>query len=76
MGLTVNRWSHGYAYEHHFHSLFDDDYDDPDDPRYPHVKARKRFGRIAIVNSDAGALAMVEGAVEQAHRAVTELLKI
>ena len=74
MGITVNRWSHGYAYEHHFHALFDDDYDDPDDPRYLHVQARKPFGRIAIANSDAGASAMVEGAVEQAHRAVTELL--
>ena len=76
MGITVNRWAHGYAYEHHFHSLFDEDYDDIDDSRYPHVQARKRFGRIAIANSDAGALAMVESAVEQAHRATTELLSI
>ena len=76
MGITVNRWSHGYAYEHHFHALFDDDYDDVNDSRYPHVQARKHFGRIAIANSDAGALAMVEGAVEQAHRAATELLSI
>jgi len=76
MGITVNRWSHGYAYEHHFHALFDDDYDDPDNPRYLHVQARKPFGRIAIANSDSGALAMVEGAVEQAHRAVAELLDV
>lgn len=76
LGITVNRWSHGYAYEQHFHQLFDDDYDDPDDPRYTHVQARKRMGRIAIANSDSGALAMVEGAVEQAHRAGTELLNI
>jgi spermidine dehydrogenase len=76
MGITVNRWSHGYAYEHHFHALFDDDYDDVNDSRYPHVQARKRYGRIAIANSDAGAMAMVEGAVEQAHRAATELLSI
>jgi hypothetical protein len=34
------------------------------------------MGRIAIANSDSGALAMVEGAVEQAHRAVTELLSV
>lgn len=76
MGITVNRWAHGYSYEHHSHSLFDEDYDDPDDSRYPHIHARKRFGRIAIANSDAGALAMVESAVEQAHRATTELLSI
>ncbi len=45
---------------------------DPDDSRYAHVQARKHFGRIAIANSDAGTLAMVEAAVEQAHRATTE----
>ena len=76
MGITVNRWSHGYAYTQHFTALFDDDYDDPDDPRYPHVQARKQFGRIAIANSDAGASAMVESAVEQAHRAVLELVGV
>ena len=38
------------------------------------MRARKRFGRIAIANSDAGASAMFESAVEQAHRAVTELV--
>jgi len=44
-----------------------------DDERYPHIRARKRFGRIAIANADAGANAMLETAVEQGHRAVTEL---
>jgi spermidine dehydrogenase len=53
--------------------LFDTLYDDYDDPRYPHVKARQPFGRISIANADAGASAMLESAVEQAHRAVTEL---
>ena len=43
------------------------------DERYPHMRARKRFGRIAIANSDAGASAMFESAIEQAHRAATEL---
>ena len=76
MGITVNRWAHGYAYTHHFHSLFDTDYDDVNDARYPHVQARKRFGRVTIANADAGADAMFEVAVEQAHRAVTELLSI
>jgi spermidine dehydrogenase len=38
------------------------------------VRARKPFGRITIANSDAGADAMMEVAVEQAHRAVSELL--
>ena len=71
MGITVNRWAHGYSYW--YNPLFDPVYDDYDDERYPHMRARKRFGRISIANSDAAADAMLEDAVEQAHRAVTEL---
>ena len=70
-GITVNRWAHGYAYW--YNPLFDPYYEDRDDERYPHVQARKRFGRIAIANSDAGARAMLESAVVQGHRAVAEL---
>jgi spermidine dehydrogenase len=70
-GITVNRWAHGYAYW--YNSLFDPYYEDRDDERYPHMQARKRFGRIAIANSDAGARAMLQSAVEQGHRAAAEL---
>ena len=70
-GITVNRWAHGYAYGYNW--LEDPYYGDKDNERYPHVRGRKRYGRIAIANSDAGAKAMLESAVEQAHRAVTEL---
>jgi spermidine dehydrogenase len=70
-GITVNRWAHGYSYW--YNPLFDTVYEDDDDERYPHMRARKCFGRIAIANSDAGASAMFESAIEQAHRAVTEL---
>jgi len=70
--ITVNRWAHGYAYT--YNDLEGPYYDDWDDERYPHVRARKPFGRITIANSDAGANAMFEVAVEQAHRAVSELL--
>lgn len=70
-GITVNRWAHGYAY--YYNSLYDDTYDDDEDPRYPHVMARKPLGSIVIANSDAGASAMMESAIEQAHRAVGEL---
>jgi spermidine dehydrogenase len=70
--ITVNRWAHGYSYT--YNNLEDPWYEDWDDERYPHVRARKPFGRITIANSDAGALAMMEVAVEQAHRAVSELL--
>jgi spermidine dehydrogenase len=70
-GITVNRWAHGYADGYNW--LEDPYYGDKDDERYPHVRGRKSYGRIAIANSDAGASATLESAVEQAHRAVTEL---
>lgn len=69
--ITVNRWAHGYAYSPS--PLFDDDYDDWDDPRTAHVKARKKFGRIAFANSDSGAIALLDCAIDQAYRAVSEL---
>jgi spermidine dehydrogenase len=72
LGITVNRWAHGYAYG--YNPLFDTLYEDWDDERQPHMRARKPFGRISIANADAAANAMFEAAVEQAHRAVTELL--
>jgi spermidine dehydrogenase len=71
-GITTNRWAHGYSYW--YNPLFDTVYDDYSDERYPHMRARKRFGRITIANCDAAADAMFEAAVEQAHRAVTELI--
>ncbi len=72
-GITVNRWPHGYAFTW-YNPLFDTVYDDDDDERYPHMQARKPYGRIAIANADAGANAMFETAVEQGYRAVTELM--
>jgi spermidine dehydrogenase len=68
--LTVNRWPHGYAPENN--SLFE-----PDRPanEQPHVIGRAPFGRIAIANSDSGGGAYTDVAIEQAHRAVHELLR-
>ena len=43
------------------------------DPRRPNVRGRQPFGRITIANSDAGASAMLESAVREAHRAIEEL---
>jgi spermidine dehydrogenase len=68
-GITVNRWAHGYAYE--YSTMWDEDW--PEDQR-PCVLARRPFGRIAIANSDAGAYAYTDGAIDQAYRAVNELL--
>ena len=70
-GITVNRWSHGYA--NRGNPLFVPYYEDGDDPRWPHVQGRKPFGRITIANSDAAGRAWLPAAVEQAHRAVGEL---
>lgn len=71
-GITVNRWAHGYAYG--YNELEDETYEDRNDERYPHVQGRKPRGRIAIANSDAGAGAIIHQAIEQAHRAVAELV--
>ena len=68
-GITVNRWAHGYT---RGGSIIFDGYDYKT-PNAPHYRARKPFGRIAIANSDSGGMAMLEVAVEQAHRAITEL---
>jgi spermidine dehydrogenase len=79
LGITVNRWAHGYSY--FYNSLFDTTYgavetfyDGFNEDRYPHVRARQPFGRISIANSDSAATAMLEAAVEQGYRAATELL--
>jgi spermidine dehydrogenase len=68
-GITVNRWAHGYAYTPN--SLFDPAWTEEEKPW---VIGRKHFGRIAIANSDAGANAYTNEAIDQAHRAVSELL--
>ncbi len=66
--ITVNRWAHGYAYT--ANSLFDGE-DWEDTMRL----ARQRFGRVAIANSDAGWDAYAHVAIDQAARAVRELLE-
>jgi spermidine dehydrogenase len=67
-GITVNRWAHGYAFSPN--SLFDPDWPEGEKPW---VVGRKPFGRIAIANSDAGASAYTDVAIDQAYRAVGEL---
>ncbi len=64
--ITVNRWPHGYAPE--YNALID-----PDEG-LPLKTARARFGAIAIANADSGGGAYTDVAMDQAHRAVTELL--
>ncbi|HEX9344480.1 MAG TPA: NAD(P)-binding protein [Candidatus Acidoferrum sp.] len=71
-GITVNRWAHGYAYEPKpYNALFDPEWKEGEQPW---LLGRKRFGRLAIANSDAGASAETDAAIDQAWRAVGELL--
>ena len=67
LAITVNRWSHGYGYV--ANSLFDGD-------NYEETvrRARQTAGRVAIANSDAGGDAYAHLAIDQAERAVRELL--
>ncbi|MEA2726821.1 MAG: spermidine dehydrogenase [Acetobacteraceae bacterium] len=69
--IAVNRWPHGYAPE--WNPLWEEPL--PAE-RQPNVIGRARFGRIAIANSDAGAAAYTDCAIDQAHRAVGELLAV
>jgi spermidine dehydrogenase len=69
-GITVNRWAHGYAYAPN--SLFDPDWKEEGKPW---VIGRKPFGRIVIANSDAGASAYSDVAIDQAWRAVGEIVR-
>ncbi len=73
VAITVNRWSHGYAYS--YNSL-----DDPMDWTYtstntrPCVLARQPFGLITIANSDAAASSHTDAAILMAYQAVNEVM--
>lgn len=69
VGMTTNRWPHGYAMPQS--PIFDPEYAEGEEP---HVVGRKPLGRVAIANADAGAMDMFNAALDQAHRAVGELL--
>ena len=73
VGLTVNRWPHGYSYSYN-------PMDDPEEWAYtstdarPCVVGRQQSGRIAIANADAAASPHTDAAINEAYRAVSELL--
>jgi spermidine dehydrogenase len=67
--ITVNRWSHGYSLE----------YARPWDRYWPQgplpcERARRGWGRVAIAGTDSGAYAYAHSAIDQATRAVQDLL--
>jgi spermidine dehydrogenase len=72
--ITVNRWSHGYAYGYDPATNEVDFLLEWPEERRTWLRARRPFGRIAIANSDAAANAMTEGAMGEAYRAVREIL--
>jgi spermidine dehydrogenase len=71
IAITINRWPHGYAYE--YNPLFDPYWNEHEEP---HVMGREPFGRITIANSDSGAGAYTDSAIDQAHRAIGEVMAI
>ncbi len=66
LAITVNRWSHGYAWG--VNTLVDDE----DEAAATIELARRKSGRVTIANSDAGWEAYAHAAIDQAHRAVGE----
>jgi spermidine dehydrogenase len=69
LAITVNRWPHGYSYE--YMQLWDPQWEPG---KAPHEIARKPFDAVAIANSDAGASAYTHVAIDEAHRAVSDLM--
>jgi spermidine dehydrogenase len=67
--ITINRWSHGYAYE--YMELYDPAWPEG---QAPHELGRKPIGRISIANSDSEAYAYVQAAIKAAMRAVDEVV--
>ena len=66
--ITVNRWSHGYAYD--YSPMYDPVWKEG---QAPHELGRAPIGRISIANSDSEASASVQAAINTAERAVGEL---
>ncbi len=70
LGITVNRWPHGYAYQ--YNSLSDDFWFEG--KLTPCEAARVRYGRIAFANADAGAYSYTDAAIDHGYRAAREVI--
>jgi spermidine dehydrogenase len=74
--ITVNRWPHGYAAGYDVETGALHYFTEPQPDKIKTWETgRQPFGRIAVANSDADAMAMTEVAIEQGYRAARELLK-
>jgi spermidine dehydrogenase len=69
LAITVNRWPHGYTYT--YDTLGDPEMAEADKP---YMKARRPFKRIAMAGSDMAGAAYTNIAIDQAQRAVQEVL--
>lgn len=67
LGITINRWSHGYSYA--FNSL----YDNFDASAKIIENARMPIGNVTIANSDSSWIPFTHSAIDMAYRAVNEL---
>ncbi len=73
LGITVNRWPHGYAYGYDPETdKIAFDVDSWPEEKQHWVRGRKPFGNIAIASSDSASDAMTEAAIMQAKRAINE----
>ena len=68
LAITVNRWSHGYSYV--TNTLFDDE---AQCEKWIEL-GRQPIGNITIANSDAGWSPYAHAAIDEAWRAVNELV--
>jgi len=69
LAITVNRWPHGYA--HDYLHLWTPEWPEG---KAPHEIASRPFGNITMANADAGADAYTHVAIDEAYRAVQELV--
>lgn len=68
VGVTINRWAHGYAYEQV--SLFDSD----DVAEKTTQLMRQPVGKIHMANTDVAWMPYLQNAVEEGYRAAEEVL--
>ena len=68
LGITINRWPHGYARE------YNELWDPPKGSAAPFWElARQPIDGVTIANSDSQGKAYANGAIDAAYRAVSEL---
>ena len=70
LGITINRWAHGYSFE--YGAPFDNAFY-PNGP-LPGEVAATPFGRITFANTDRSSRAYIDSAIDAGYAAVNDLL--